>query len=66
MSKYNEYTTVTFYCSTGIVGVAKEETISIVDLGWDSSMTDAETKEFLDEEFDTFLANNVDMGWYTK
>lgn len=65
-SKYNEDTTVTFYCSTGIVGVKREETVKIVDLGWDNSMTDEETKEFLDEEFDNFLGNYVDMGGYTK
>lgn len=46
MSKYNEDTTVTFYCSIGIVGAKREETIKLVDLGWDSSMTDEETQDF--------------------
>ncbi|ASR79719.1 hypothetical protein JANET_40 [Bacillus phage Janet] len=66
MTDYKYATLVTFYASTGYVGSKREEQFTLHELGWDSSMTDEETRDFINEAHDEWLANHTDMGWYTN
>lgn len=51
------------YVSTGIVGSEREEIIEIPDEELEG-LTGNEKEEVFQEEFDTFMANHCDFGWF--
>lgn len=51
------------YISTGIVGSEREEIIEIPDVELED-LDKEEIEAVFQEEFDTFMANHCDFGWF--
>jgi tripartite-type tricarboxylate transporter receptor subunit TctC len=70
MSKYTLDTEVEFYAGLGYVSANRDNTETLEELGLTEEeleeMTDDEVEDYIHEQYETWLSNHLDAGWYFK